>query len=445
MGKPMLFTNANLFDGHAPRGGGMAVLCEDGRIKAVDREGQFPAEQERIDLGGRTLMPGMTVGHWHGEFVSIGPPTFAEGRGGVYLGTELPPALLAIAGANALRIALNSGVTRIVGGSCSNDMDAQLKMAVEKGLIVGPHITASSRHVVATADHEDRGMWWRSETPEHHDVRRIGHNVFADGPDAFTRAVRQEIWRGAEIIKLVPSGGHGYGWSDRYRGLNRAELAAAVAAAHERDARVRAHTSTRDVILECLDAGVDIIDHGDYIDDLCIERMVKQGTFFCPSLFFTKLVSHDGGAGHDDADQHDRAWSNMKTMLKRANEAGVVMVPGDDYGAMGMEHAEGIYARELAIYVYDYGIPAADVLRWATLNGAKLGGREGSSGVIAPGADADLIVVDGDPVANIDILSQPDQYLDVVMLGGRFIKNRLGGDPVVPANGPLHAEMVRNG
>ena len=442
MSEPILFTNARLFDGQDDRGGGMSVLCEGVKIKAVDGDGQFSSDQRRIDVEGRTLMPGMTVGHWHGEFLSIGPPTFDAGRGGVYLGTEMPPALLALAAANALRIALNSGVTRVVGGSCSNDLDAQLKLAVEQGLIVGPHITASSRHVVATADHEDRGMWWRSEMPAHHDVRRIGHNVFADGPDAFIKAARQEIWRGAEIIKLVPSGGHGYAWSSRYRGLSRAELDAVVTASHERDARVRAHTSTREVILECLEAGVDIIDHGDYIDDECLERMVKQDTFFCPSLFFTKLVSHDGSPEHDDADQHDRAWSNMKTMLKRANEAGITIVPGDDYGAMGMEHAEGIYAKELAIYVYDYGIAPIDVLRWATANGAKLGGKAGSSGVVATGADADLIVVNGDPIANIDILADPASYLDVVMLGGRFIKNRFDGVAALPIHGPLHTALV---
>ena len=204
---------------------------------------------------------------------------------------------------------------------------------------------------MTTADHEDRGVWWRPPPVAEDGVRRVGHNVFADGPEAMVRAVRQEICRGAEIIKLVPSGGHGYHWSSQYRGLSRSELEAAVTAAHERDARVRAHTSTREVILECLDAGVDIIDHGDYIDDECIGRMVDQGTFFCPSLLFTKLVSHDGSPDHNDADQHDRAWSNLKTLLKRANDAGVVIVPGDDYGAMGMEHAEGIYAKELAVYV----------------------------------------------------------------------------------------------
>lgn len=442
MSEPILFTNANLFDGEAQRGGGMAVLVEGGTIKAVDQDGQFSSEQTRVDLSGRTLMPGMTVGHYHAEFLSIGPPTFSSGRGGVYLGTELPPGLLAINAANALRIALNSGVTRVVSGSCSNDIDAQMKQGIEAGIIVGPHVTAASRHVVGTADHEDRGMWWRSETPEHHDVRRIGHNVFCDGPDAFTRAVRQEIWRGADIIKLVPSGGHGYEWSSRYRGLSNAELNAAVTAAHERDKRVRAHTSTREVILECLAAGVDIIDHGDYIDDECIETMLKQGTFFCPSLFFTKLVSHDGGPEHNDADQHDRAWSNMKTMLKRANEAGITIIPGDDYGAMGMEHAEGIYAKELGIYVYDYGIAPLDVLRWATANGAKLAGADGHSGMIKVGFDADLIVVNGDPVANIDILTEPDKYLDIVLLGGRFIKNRLAGIEAPSVTGPLHAALV---
>src|SRR3546814_534762 len=162
-----------------------------------------------------------------------------------------------------MRLALNAGVTRVVGGSCSNDIDAQRKLAVEKGFIVGPHMTAASRHVVTTADHEDRGVWWRPPPVAEDGVRRVGHNVFADGPEAMVRAVRQEICRGAEIIKLVPSGGHGYHWSSQYRGLSRSELEAAVTAAHERDARVRAHTSTREVILECLNAGVDIIDRSE--------------------------------------------------------------------------------------------------------------------------------------------------------------------------------------
>src|SRR3546814_13914129 len=108
----------------------MTVVIEGDRIAAVGKDAA--PEGRRIDLAGKTIMPGMTVGHWHGEFVDIGPPTFSTGRGGVFLGTEQPPAILALQAANAMRNALMSGVMRVVSGSCSNNIDVQMKMAVDK-------------------------------------------------------------------------------------------------------------------------------------------------------------------------------------------------------------------------------------------------------------------------------------------------------------------------
>src|SRR5687768_16281435 len=129
MGQPTIFTSATLYDGRGAKQTGMTVTVEGRRIVGVDRS-SGPAEGRKVDLGGRTIMPGMTVGHWHGEFVDIGPPTFSSGRGGTFLGTEQPPAILALQAANAMRIALRSGVMRVVSGSCSNNLDVQMKMAV---------------------------------------------------------------------------------------------------------------------------------------------------------------------------------------------------------------------------------------------------------------------------------------------------------------------------
>jgi imidazolonepropionase-like amidohydrolase len=426
MQQRIVFTNANLFAGKGACRPGMTVVVEGDKIACVDMEIPPQEGDRRINMNGKTLMPGMTVGHWHGEFVEIGPPLFSKGRAGTFLGEEKPPAILALQYANAMQVALMSGVTQVVSGSCGHNHDIQLKMAVDMGLINGPCITPCSRHVTTTGDYEDRGLWWATSAPPRDGIRRYGQNVFADGVADMIKAVREEILFGAEIIKVLPTGGHGFTWSTAYRGLSKAELRAVVETAHERDKRVRAHVSTREAILECLEAGVDILDHADYMDEECLERMIKQGTILVPSMLFTKILGHlKTDQPHDLSDPDQHGWLNMLEMLPKANKAGLKMVPGDDFGAQGMPHELGIYARELEVYVKDMGIPAVDVLRWATANGAELAGQGDITGTIEAGKAADLLVVDGDPTENICILTEPGRYLKAIMHNGRFVKNEL--------------------
>jgi imidazolonepropionase-like amidohydrolase len=421
-----VFTNANLFDGRNGCQPGMTVVVEGDKITRVGRDVPSQEGDRRINLNGKTLMPGMTVGHWHGEFSEIGPPLFSKGRAGTFLGEEKPPAILALQYANAMRAALMSGVTQVVSGSCGHNHDIQMKMAVDMGLIEGPCITPCSRHLTTTGDYEDRGQWWATSAPPRDGIRRYGQNVFADGVADMVKAAREEILFGAEIIKVLPTGGHGFTWSTTYRGLSNAELRAVVEAAHERDKRVRAHVSTREAILECLDAGVDILDHADYMDDDCLERMIHQGTILVPSMLFTKILGHlKTDKPHDLTDPDQRGWLNMLEMLPKANRAGLKIVPGDDFGAQGMPHEPGVYARELEVYVNDMGIPAVDVLRWATAYGAELAGLGGIVGTIDAGKTADILVLDGDPTEDIRILTQPGRHLKMVMQNGRFVKNEM--------------------
>lgn len=421
------FNSVILYDGRNHRQNDMSVVVNGTKILRVEKTATLGPQQGRsIDLAGKCMMPGMTVGHWHGEYKDIGPPTFSSGRGGTFLGTEKPPAILALQAAGAMSTALLSGVTQLISGGCSNNLDSQMKMAVETGLVEGPAIVPCSRHVTTTGDFEDRGQWWRSVQPFNDGLRRLGANVFADGVDQIIKAVREEIVLGAEIIKLLPNGGHGFKWTHAYRGLNSAELRAAVNAAHERNVRVRAHLTTTASILECIEAGVDILDHCDYLDEECIEAMVERGTFFVPSAMFAKLVSPAArGARPDSNNSADIAWMNLVEMLPKAHKAGVKIVPGDDYGAQGMLHEPGVYARELQIYVDDFGISSEDVIRWATLNGAAMALRDDETGSIEAGKAADLLIMDGDPGSNIGMLTDPARYLVAIVKDGHFVKDQL--------------------
>ncbi len=172
-----------------------------------------------------------------------------------------------------------------------------------------------------------------------------------------------------------------------------------------------------------LDLGIDIVDHGDGMDAECIERLLETDTPVVPSMLFPArlLASMGGGSlGFTDDMRHD--IDAMAKVLPEANRAGVRLVLGDDFGAINFPH--GPYADELAYYVDDVGIPALDVLTWATGNGAEVLGRGDELGTVEAGKLADLLVVDGDPVADINVLRDPDALL-AVLLGGRPVSDRL--------------------
>lgn len=166
-----------------------------------------------------------------------------------------------------------------------------------------------------------------------------------------------------------------------------------------------------------MELGVHIVDHGDGLNDLCIDKLVESGTFLTPSLLFPKEVMKIM-AGQPFAEAMRADWDAMAAILPKANAAGVKLLIGDDYGAFSLTH--GRYAEELALYVNEIGIPALDVIRWATKHGAEAMGTD--AGLIAPGRLADLIVIDGDPLADITVLQDPAKIL-TVLKGGEPVKD----------------------
>jgi imidazolonepropionase-like amidohydrolase len=214
--------------------------------------------------------------------------------------------------------------------------------------------------------------------------------------------------------------------------MSRDEIAAIVDAAHERGARVRAHVAHKEMILECVELGVDIVDHGDEVDEECVAAMATAGTCWVPSLIYLNCLLE---LGYGEARGVSRAGvERVRKMLPVAHNAGVRILIGDDYSGVfrdklkddPLDHQVGNYGREFAYYATIEGLSPAEVLSWGTSNpGQLLVDPPGKAGVIEAGAVADLIVVDGDPLADLSLLARPDKALKAVIRDGSLVIDRL--------------------
>jgi imidazolonepropionase-like amidohydrolase len=415
-----VFTNANVLDGASQGQPGQRVVVEGNRITSVGEPGGDVRPDDRVvDLTGMTVLPGMGTGHLHAEFQHIEMATLNQ----IYGGAERPAGVLMAVAINTCRNLLESGYTMAVSAACSNDIDECLKMGIDEGLFPGPRLQGCSPHIETTGN--ARPHWW-------YDIRNTGMQVFVDGPDEFRKAVRTQISRGADWVKILPTGGHGI-TDPRNRKISSDEIRAVVQTAHEMGRRVRAHAAWRDLIYECVEQGVDLIDHGDEIDAEIIDMMVERGTYWVPSMRVLDValgISAGGsvpmGGLDSELTKGVRAeWDNLAKWLPVANEAGVKILTGDDYGVPIVPHVLGIYSTELTTYVEQVGIEPLDTLRWATRHVADLLGMAGELGTISAGALADLVVVRGDPSRDIRLLERPAENIAAVMKDGAFVKDEL--------------------
>jgi imidazolonepropionase-like amidohydrolase len=397
-------------------------MVEDDRIVWVgdDEAAQIGPEDQVTDVGGRTLMPGLIISHFHLEYRNLDVNSFTT----VNIGMEQPPGvLMAICIKNGQNL-LDSGFTGCISAASAHANDEQLRMAIAQGFATGPRIMPAGRHLNTTANEQDTLNWWLDPKSTH-----LGVEVYCDSPDEFRKAVRTEVKRGARIIKIYGSGG-GTRLGSPVHELSQRELEVIVGTAHDLGVKVRSHClmgNEADTI-RCIEAGVDVIDHASEISEKALELMAGRGTFWAPTFHLSKVLL-DMQAESNFAPALE-AWNESVRLLGLAHSMGVRVLPGDDYGLNFFPHEPGCYGRELALYAEQPGIEPIDVLRWATLNGADLMGHAGELGVVTTGALADLIVVDGDPTADMTLLTDP-QNLPVVMTNGTFYRNRLSGPPAV--------------
>lgn len=409
----LVLANGRLLDGeNAPRA---ATVVVEGERFAEVIEASGPPLAPRpgdvaVDLGGKTLMPGMVLGHYHASYFNIGAD-------GAPFGLEASPALQAVRAVKNFRTTLDCGFTGVISAGAPNGIDPALKAAVAEGNAVGPRIMTCGRDVSTTGHFNDLSY------PTWMQIGATGAMVCCDGPEGFRRAVRQEIKDGAEIIKIFATGGHGSLVPAEQTQVTREELDMAIRTAADRGAKIRAHMANREAILCAIELGMHIVDHGDGFDEACIEAAVKKGAFLAPSLHFGLNVMRSI-PGSPYAEAMRPGHEGMLAILGKANAAGVKLLLGDDYGAFGLNHGE--YGHEFRLYAEDAGIPVLDLIRWATVNGYEAMGLDG--GKIAPGKLADFIVVDGDPLADVGLLARPERMV-AIYKGGVAHKDELGRAP----------------
>jgi imidazolonepropionase-like amidohydrolase len=435
-----VFQGAHLIDGMNPARNEMTVTLRGERIESVVPDAQYVAEpgDERIPLGGASLMPGMVQGHFHSHFGAFG-----EGVTAPSLGLEAAPAYLSMLAAYNAELAVECGVTGAIGASNAHTIDVSLKEAILAGLVAGPRYLAGSREIVTTGEYSD----YDNNRNFFMGLQNTGLTYKADGAEGWRLAGRIEAGRGCDVVKISAGPGHGSSPARDVLYPSIAELTALVDAVHKLGKRVRAHAPSRTSILECARAGVDIIDHADRIDDECIEAILDADCVVVPSMLWSVRFLEIAESWDHDAsplpinEGFPESPSDVRRRIRGVREdfdytcramqdaarAGVRMIVGDDYGTPIMPHGE--YIPELVFYVKELGIAPLEVLRWATYNGSEAMGLGSEAGLIEAGRLADMLIVDGDPVSDIACLADTTNLLGV-LLGGRWMKKRLDTLPV---------------
>ena len=373
------------------------VLIDGERIHTVGSSDTVSVLQGTAvaDFPNAVLMPGLIDLHVH---LTIGGE--ADPRS-VMRDPEAAQALRAAA--NARRM-LERGITSVRSLGAAFDADIALRRAIAKGEAVGPRITASGRCITMTGGH--------------------GHQmgIEADGPWAVRQAVRSVIKAGADVVKLMATGGVlTEGVEPGSPELSFEELQAAVVEAENAGRRTAAHAQGTVGIRQAVTAGIHSIEHGCFLDDAVIDQMGENGTVLVPTLSAPlNILRHGTAAGIPQyvVDKTKYIWEAHQASFRRAYEAGLTIGMGTDAGTPF--NVPGENASELQ-YMVEAGMKSVDALRAATATAAEILSPTPDRGLLAPGRLADILVIAANPLEDVSLWSQPEALL-AVFLGGKRVK-----------------------
>jgi imidazolonepropionase-like amidohydrolase len=417
-GDPMSYviTNVRIIDGSGADPFTGAVRVEGNRVAAVTAGATAPAANGAtvIDGAGATLMPGLVESHAHLGLADLAPSDL----------DRLPIEEQMLATVRNARTMLDCGYTSAFSAaSAKARLDVVMRREIDAGREVGPRLLANGPEITVTGGLGDTNLMHlpRYETPT--------FSWVADGPDAVRRVCRVLAREGVDLLKLNLSGDLGTSsYGSQATPMTDAEVAAAMEVARAASLRVAAHCRSAESVMLALRHGVEVIYHANHADERALDAMeaARDRIFVGPAIGITYNLSQaqgQWGITPDRARDFEHELAVTVEVMSKLRKRGVRVLPGGDYGFSFTPH--GTYARDLWLFVKVLGWSAMDTLVAATRLGGEIMGKPGELGVIKPGALADLLLVDGDPLADISIL-QDRSALRMIMKDGAMHKAPAG-------------------
>ncbi|MFR8164810.1 MAG: amidohydrolase family protein [Enterocloster sp.] len=385
-----LFTNGNLVDviGQTVLTGG-SILVENGMIKEVGTSIAVPNGAKVVDLGGRTVLPGLFNCHVH---MCSDAGTGAK--------ETISDAAVTIRALKNLKTLLNSGVTYIRDAGAPKYIDVDLHDAQLKGEILAPEMQTACRCICMTGGHG-------------HDSGRE-----ADGPDDCRRAAREQLKAGANWIKVMATGGvMTKGVEPGSPQLTEEELRAAIEEAHKAGAKTFTHAQGMEGIKNALRAGVDSIEHGFFMDDWCFDFMKEHNVFFVPTLaapYWIKKYGTDAGIPDYMVKKVEKTIDAHQDTFRRAHKAGVKIALGTDAGTPFNKYDMTGFE---CILMVENGMTPMEAIQCGTINAAELMDVKHTHGSITPGKKANFAVFEKSPLEDIHAILD----CSMTVLGGEVV------------------------
>jgi imidazolonepropionase-like amidohydrolase len=413
-----LLANGRIVDGLGSDAFDGSVLVEAGRISRIylsTETIQLPDSLRRIDVKGMTIMPGLIDSHCHISFdePSSNDELFFHRREG----------LAAIIAARNVQKLLRAGVTGFMDPDSLYETGIDLRDAIEAGIVYGPRMSVGGNALLTSVG----GTAGRLLPDE----GRRGYGKIVASRDEIVAEVRRQVKRGVDWIKV-----HVSGLAPRMQGQgelqvwNYSELKLVADTAHELGTPVVGHCRGASSIRDAARAGFDLILHATYMDEEALEAVIAAKVPIAPTFTFqANLADHGGGIGASPPLQalFKREIADSAVMLKRAFDAGVPLLCGTESGFSITPYGEWHY-RELEVFVKDIGLTPLQAIKAATSDNAFALRMRGDTGAIEAGRLADIIIVDGDPVADVTILGEIER-IKQVYIGGVAQST----DPIMPA------------
>jgi imidazolonepropionase-like amidohydrolase len=409
-----LFTNVRILDGGGQLPYGGSVLVHGNRIRQVGRSTApiAPGGATVIDAAGATLMPGMVEAHTHFSWNDAATLSAIQ---------TMPLEEHVLWCAKVAKRYLEAGWTSCVGAACAKPrLDVVIRNAINSGQIPGPRYLAASQEITVPGGLGD-------ETLPHLPFPEFSFGVNVNSADEMRKAVRLFLKYGVDSIKLNLSGDNFTPDSPAdTTWMSDAEVAAAMDEVRVRGKRGTAHARSAASVKQALRHGIDVIYHASYSDPESLDMLEakKDRVFVAPGIAILYAMLHEAepwGITNAKATamgyQHE--WDAALESLRAMHRRGIRVLPGGDYGFAFTPHCQN--ARDLEFFVKYLGFTPMEAIRSATLYGGQIMMRGDELGQVKEGFLADLLLVDGDPLANLSILRDPKRLL-AVMKGGVFAK-----------------------